>query len=474
MLYAWVMRFGLLVGWLLVAGCQPAIEDELIDDVDGAKEDVLTSSAFLAKIDGAGSRVWIDLSALAPALSSKLSAASKRGVDVQVELVSRTAADGAAVLAALGLEATGVHVSADRSDPLTGVRALIDDQLFAPASGGKLKTVTDATQVKAAATRFAAAMAEPPHATEPLAAEHVRLLPMPEAGAGAIAAIVDGARTSIDLEIYQLEDPLVTAALVRAAGRHVKVRVMLEPKTVGAANYAQQSALLSHAGIEVQATPPQFDRSGNVDHAKFMIVDGHELLFGSGNLVRSGLGGSHAGEFATRDFWVRDSRARAVGEAVRLFAADWARQSTAGLPFRELVVTPDNANTSLLDLIGRARRRVLVYNQSLSDAGIIEALVAAKQRGADVQVLLGYQPGFGGQPPKNQAAIDRLRAASITADFLHRHYLHGKVVLSDDRAFVGSQNFTSGGLRNNREVGETLDDADAVDELASTFHADQM
>jgi phosphatidylserine/phosphatidylglycerophosphate/cardiolipin synthase-like enzyme len=467
------MRF-LMAAWLLAVGCaDPADDNALIDDVDGAKEDALTSASFLKLIDGATGRVWIDLSGLSTTLSSHLSDAASRGVDVQVELVMHQSSDGAAVLAEQGLEATGVHVAVDNSDPLSGIRALIDDSLFAPVSGGKLKKVTDSAKVSGAVASFSKAVAEPTQPDDALPAGHVRLLPMPDSTPGAIVSIIDRAHTSIDLEIYQLEDPLVTAALLRAADRHVKVRVMLEPKTVGAQNYDPQAKLLAHPGIQVQPTPPNFDHSGNVDHAKFFVIDGKELLFGSGNLVRSGLGGNHASEFNTRDFWVRDSHTAAVAEGKLLFAADWARHDTLSTKFSELVVTPDNADSSILALIGRAKTRVYVYNQSLSDSGIIQALIAAKQRGADVRVLLGYQPGFGGQPPKNQSAIDQLSAASIPAHFFRRNYLHGKVVVSDDQAFVGSQNFTSGGLRNNRELGEILSDADAVDELASTFLADE-
>src|SRR5205823_1079527 len=110
------------------------------------------------------------------------------------------------------------------------------------------------------------------------------------------------AQTAIDLEIYQLQSPAVVAALIAAEQRGVTVRVMLEPKTVGYQNYKPVSAVLAAAGITVKTTPPAFDSSHNVDHAKFMLLDGATLLFGSGNLVRSGTGGNTALEFTNRDF----------------------------------------------------------------------------------------------------------------------------------------------------------------------------
>src|SRR5262249_47226007 len=156
------------------------------------------------------------------------------------------------------------------------------------------------------------------------------------------------------------------------------------------------------------------DSAHNVDHAKFLVVDGQELLFGSGNLVRSGIGGNRAQEFDTRDFWVRDRRSSAGAEAKSLFQADWARTPTPTLGFDSLVVTPDNDRERILGLIRGAQTRLYVYNQSLSDDEVIRALIEAKsQRHVDVHVLLGFQPGTGGAPPKNQIAIDKLGAAGI-------------------------------------------------------------
>src|SRR5262249_12007168 len=111
---------------------------------------------------------------------------------------------------------------------------------------------------------------------------------------------------------------------------------------------------------------------------------------------------------------------------------------------------------------------LFVYNQSLNDDELLTHILSAKRRGVDVRVLLGFQPGFG-KPPDNQAALTKLNDAGITAQFMKRHYLHGKAVVSDALVYIGSQNFPSGGLRNNRGLGEIFDDAKAVETVAATF-----
>ena len=67
-----------------------------------------------------------------------------------------------------------------------------------------------------------------------------------------------------------------------------------------------------------------------------------------------------------------------------------------------------------------------------------------------------------------QDAYDSRRIADRLEEKLTR-----TAFTADDKAFVGSQNFTNGGLNNNRELGEILDDADGVKKLVETFKSDQ-
>ena len=74
--------------------------------------------------------------------------------------------------------------------------------------------------------------------------------------------------------------------------------------------------------------------------------------------------------------------------------------------------------------------------------------------------------------PKNEAAIKQLRAAGIEAGYLTQSYLHAKTVITETQVFIGSQNFTGGGLGQNREVGEVLDDTALLKQPQAQFMAD--
>jgi phosphatidylserine/phosphatidylglycerophosphate/cardiolipin synthase-like enzyme len=229
---------------------------------------------------------------------------------------------------------------------------------------------------------------------------------------------------------------------------------------------------LQAAGIEVKSTPKKFDSDWNVDHAKFLVVDGRQLLLGSGNLVRQGLGGNQAPEANNRDFWVEDTRGPAVSEAAKLFEADWTEQPTSAADFPTLVVTPDDASAELSALVRGAKQRVWVTNQSLSEPQVLADLLAAKARGVDVKVLLGAFQKNAKTPPANDKALQQLKAAGVEVQYYSASYLHAKTIVADDRAFIGSQNFTAAGMGRNRDLGAVYDDAALVQTMAAAFQRD--
>jgi cardiolipin synthase A/B len=401
-------------------------------------------------------------------LGDAMVAAKARGVRVRAILI-RNAYHGTFWMFQQRLEGFGIPVEVQPTDRVVGVTLVADKTAFV----GNAPTSVSA-KVTAARAAFEVAWGDAPKpSAKPalLAPEQVALLPMPDSGTERLLSVVAASKQSIDLSIYQLAEENMISALIAAADRGVTVRVMLEPKTVGARNFETAAAALTAAKITVLPTPPNFDASRNVDHAKFMIIDGKELLFSTGNLAKSSVGGVSEPHYRLRDFWVEDTRAAMVGFAQEVFNADFARREPSAAAIAAFVLTPNNAESSIGALIDGAKKRLWVYNQTLDDAGMQTKILAAKKRGVDVRVLAGFQPGFGGPPP-NDAAVKALLAAGIPAAFLKRHYLHAKAVLADDAVFIGSQNFSNGGLRNNRELGEILRDATVVKKMEATFLED--
>ena len=89
-----------------------------------------------------------------------------------------------------------------------------------------------------------------------------------------IAAAFDGARTTIDLAIYQFDLPVITAALLRAQLRGVRVRVVTDSDSLA----MDGIAALVKAGVPVAP-----DKRGAIMHDKFAVIDGAAVWTGSMN-----------------------------------------------------------------------------------------------------------------------------------------------------------------------------------------------
>lgn len=115
------------------------------------------------------------------------------------------------------------------------------------------------------------------------------------------------------VEIYTLTDPQVIRALVAAHRRGVDVRVVMDPNQP----YNLHSFdMLAAGGVPTRWFPVP---KGALLHAKIGLFDG-ELVLGSANWTRSGLGVNHELDVETRD-------PSAVADYAARFSTDWARSA---------------------------------------------------------------------------------------------------------------------------------------------------
>jgi len=115
--------------------------------------------------------------------------------------------------------------------------------------------------------------------------------------AAALAAIA-AAQHSIDIEMFVLSDRLVLEALVSAARRGVRLRVLLDPTQP---QNAAAFGLLAPAGAAVRFYRQAADE---LLHAKLGIFDAGITLFGSCNWSRSGFTRNHELDLLVREPWL--------------------------------------------------------------------------------------------------------------------------------------------------------------------------
>jgi cardiolipin synthase A/B len=300
----------------------------------------------------------------------------------------------------------------------------------------------------------------------------------PTDGRGPVLAAIETAQRTLDLGIYELGDPAIVAALTDACRRSVAVRVLYNWYSFDTGTQQNEIApvveQLGRAGASCRRAPRSFE----VTHEKVVVTDGTSALVLTFNL---------APEYfvSTRDFGVRTTVASEVGEIASVFEADWSSQPVEpSVP--TLLWSPTNSRVRLLALIEAAERTLEVYNEELSDPGVLGALVAAAGRGVSVRVIAAVLAS-GTAPNANAPGITYLTSHGVatackafpipTASGAVPIYIHAKVVVADvgtpnARAFVGSQNFSCVSLDDNRECGILLDEAAILSRLEATFDDD--
>ena len=293
----------------------------------------------------------------------------------------------------------------------------------------------------------------------------VQLFVEPQAKEAPILAALRGATHSIWIEMYLFTNLDVIYALEDAAHRGVETRVLLEMNPYGGGDVSPRllSEKLTAAGVQVRPANPAF----TFTHAKFMLVDGATAYIMTCNLTQSALGGSASA--TNREYAIVDTHAEDTVAVAAIFQADWDRTQPV-VNDANLVVSPTNSRAKLTGLIDSARTTLMIEQEEMDDPGIEDQLIAAAQRGVQINITLAVFSDSASSPSED---VQRLRSGGVEVRYSHTLYMHAKLILVDgQRAFVGSQNFSAVSLDANREVGVIVADQAVVAQLASVAQSD--
>jgi phosphatidylserine/phosphatidylglycerophosphate/cardiolipin synthase-like enzyme len=275
----------------------------------------------------------------------------------------------------------------------------------------------------------------------------------PEVGEAPILAVIEEARRSIHVMVFQLGPGGVLDALARKARAGVEVRAILD------------ATPLSHNHLELFAGSGIVERSGSprfeFTHAKFTVVDGVAAIISTGNYTADQIR-------VDRNYLALDRDPEDVAALESIFAADW-RRSASDLACARLVVSPDNARRRILRFIEGARDRLDVQSMEMADAEVRAALVARRAAGVEVRVVLA-DPWW---VAHNSDAAAFLMSRGVEARYLVAPSVHAKAMIADGAvAFLGSENMSFTSLSRNREVGVIVEEPEGVALMARTFAGD--
>jgi cardiolipin synthase len=311
---------------------------------------------------------------------------------------------------------------------------------------------------------------------------------------------IRGAKKTITFETYIYWSGEIgqkfADALSERARAGVRVHVLLDWVGSGKAKEEYLDEM-RRAGVEVEKYHPlkwyHLARINNRTHRKLLIVDGKVGFTGG-----VGIADKWSGNAQDPDHW-RDSHFRLEGPAVAQMQAsfldNWMKTQSKVLhgddyfPKLEPVgsssaqvfkSSPREGSESVrlmyLLSIASARRRLLIANSYfVPDDLSVEALVAAQERGVDVEIIL---PGT-----EIDSEVTRKASRSRWGDLLEKGVeiyeyrptmYHCKVMVVDDLwVSVGSTNFDNRSFRLNDEANLNVFDGDFAREQTAVFERDR-
>lgn len=269
-----------------------------------------------------------------------------------------------------------------------------------------------------------------------------------------MAALIDNAKSTLDVQMYLFTVDALADKLIAAKQRGVDVRVLLDPDHQGNLNV---TPALTAGGVNWKKAPTLYTFS----HAKYLIVDKEQLVIMSANWNVDAMK-------SERNYGIVDRDIEDIADAQAIFDADWALATGApphslDLTCTRLVVSPINSKQRLLELIDSATTNLDIEVMYISETGVRDAIAAAKNRGVNVRIIVNE--------PDDESIV-YLASLGIPIKTPTSFYLHAKLIIADDVAFVGSVNMSLTSLTKNRELGALAFEPSTFAPIQQQFEAD--
>ncbi len=308
----------------------------------------------------------------------------------------------------------------------------------------------------------------------------------------ALLAAIDAARYDVHFETYIFENDAigqqVEAALIRAARRGVRVRVVADWWGTGRRQATRLGLAFAEADVRYRVFNPWFRRGVARTHRKIAVIDRDVAFVGGINVNDDWYCDYDATRRLPAPRWdfavqVRGPLVAVIHHEVQV---QWARVGRLGLikriglfremrkrvvpggdkPVQAALVVRDslrNRHTiqrAYLQAIGRAKQSVLMANPYFAPGHKFrEALAVAAQRGVEVCLLIGVGEIWL-QDMVARSFYPKLLASGVKVYEYRKTQLHAKIaVVDDDWSTVGSSNCDGLSLFLNQEANVVVKDA---------------
>lgn len=288
-------------------------------------------------------------------------------------------------------------------------------------------------------------------------------------------ALVNNAQHTIDMTMYALQDTTFSADLVAACNRGVTVRVVLDQNNEKSANTSAFNQINAAKNCSAVWANTAFQAT----HQKTIILDGAQVAIMSLNLQSKYYS-------TTRDYALVENDSTDIAAIQATFNADYAAGTTstgasgasdfsyqpgAG---NDLIWSPTTAQAAMLGIINNAQSTLLIENEEMGASNIVSALKSACQRGVTVHIAMVDQTSY----ESNFTALEGAGCkVNVYPDTTTGFYIHAKAVIADyglstQKIYMGSINYSSASMNNNRELGVYISDTASAQLLYNTMAAD--
>ena len=290
------------------------------------------------------------------------------------------------------------------------------------------------------------------------AQSNVALYVQPDSGHTPIIDALQSAKKEILVEVYLLSDKQIISALEDAKARGVDVKVMMEEHPFGGGNLNQKTETTLNANnIQTEWSDPAF----TLTHEKAIVIDNNEALILSQNLTGSSF-------TKNREYDVFDTNPSDVQEVRTIFIDDWERKSFSPTPDDNIIESPNDSRAGITTLLTNAQKSIDLETEDINDSAVIN-LLSEKAKTMPVRLLVPTLK----QLSSNQKALQELSTAGVQVKTISSPYMHAKMIVTDDaKAYVGSINFSTQSMDENRELGIILTQQDSIQKLETTFAGD--
>ena len=326
-------------------------------------------------------------------------------------------------------------------------------------------------------------------------------------GSAPIAALINNAKSSVKLSIYQLiTEPYpapsttvipptpsyftrpVLNALVKANNKSdVKVEIIVGNFTAngwpasGIVDWNYENTWATTNSVSMVKSSIMFSNDPTYDcyaHNKYMIIDDKKVVIMTGNLTTGSF--VDTSEHKIRNFYVVVEDTASVSYMKTLFAQDLKNSvnGTATTPPNipsNLLIGPNTANiTAIADFISNAENKIDIYMMYFDNDCPAAIFSAIKNSDATIRILLSNlqkQTVLTAQFPDANTSDSNITYKIIPSS--NPLFIHTKTFIRDGSSvLLGSMNMSATSLNKNREVDMISSSTEVVSPIQTQFDTD--